>query len=160
MKTKVRDSNYELLRIISMIWIVIWHTVINSALLYRTSGSVNFSFNFLFMIIVVHVNLFMLITGYYQSKSEFKLKKVISFLLENVFNLSLKYVLKLSCINDILFMTFLNKYGCKSINSQIVSYTSNSVKKLSNSFSVKKQFPVANIPIALLGLSLFMNKLS
>ena len=85
MKTKVRDSNYELLRIVSMLFIITWHILIHGMVLYRTSGSVNFSFNFLFMIIVVHVNLFMLITGYYQSKSEFKLKKVISFLIHIAF---------------------------------------------------------------------------
>lgn len=110
MKTKVRDSNYELLRIISMIWIIIWHTVINSALLYRTSGSVNFSFNFLFMIIVVHVNLFMLITGYYQSKSEFKLKKVISFLLQIAFYNSYSYWFFSCYIITYIISPFLNKF--------------------------------------------------
>ena len=110
MKTKVRDSNYELLRIISMIWIVIWHTVINSALLYRTSGSVNFSFNFLFMIIVVHVNLFMLITGYYQSKSEFKLKKVISFLLQIAFyNLIINSIFKVFGLVEYTNVEFLKQ---------------------------------------------------
>ena len=119
MKTKVRDSNYELLRIISMIWIIIWHTVINGALLYRTSGSVNFSFNFLFMIIVVHVNLFMLITGYYQSKSEFKLKKIISLILQMAFyNLVINSIFKVFGLVEYTNVEFLkqiafyNSYSC------------------------------------------------
>ena len=44
MKTKVRDSNYELLRIVSMLFIITWHILIHGMVLYRTSGSVNFSF--------------------------------------------------------------------------------------------------------------------
>ena len=62
------------------------------------------------MIIVVHVNLFMLITGYYQSKSEFKLKKVISFLLQIAFyNLIINSIFKVFGLVEYTNVEFLKQ---------------------------------------------------
>lgn len=147
MKTKVRDSNYELLRIVSMLFIITWHILINGMVLYRTSGSVNFSFNFLFMIIVVHVNLFMLITGYYQSKSEFKLKKVISFLLQIAFyNLIINSIFKVFGLVEYTNVEFLkqiafyNSYSYWFFSCYIITYI---ISPFLNKFIVnldKKEF--------------------
>lgn len=81
-KKNLRDSNYELLRIISMFFIVLYHIIVHSHILDYTRGVSNFVLNGFVFLIMIHVNLFMLITGYYQSKSTFKLKKLIKLLLE------------------------------------------------------------------------------
>lgn len=78
MKNKKRDSNYELLRIISMFMIVVWHIIVHGSLLTNTTGMINLILKFIEVILVVHVNSFILVTGYYQCKSEFKFKKLIS----------------------------------------------------------------------------------
>lgn len=81
-KGKVINSNYELLRVIAMIFIVIWHVIIHGNLIERTTGAVNFVINAMLLFVIVHVNIFMLLTGYYQSKSKFKLKKLLQLILE------------------------------------------------------------------------------
>lgn len=97
MKTKVRDSNYELLRIISMFFIVLYHIILHGRLLSNTIGVSNFVFRIITLFIIVHVNCFMLITGYYQSKSTFKFKNLFSIIIQIAFyNLVINSVLKLS----------------------------------------------------------------
>ena len=64
-KGKVINSNYELLRVIAMIFIVIWHVIIHGNLVERTTGAVNFVINAILLFVIVHVNIFMLLTGYY-----------------------------------------------------------------------------------------------
>lgn len=81
-KGKVINSNYELLRVIAMIFIVIWHVIIHGNLIERTTGAVNFVINAMLLFVIVHVNIFMLLTGYYRSKSKFKLKKLLQLILE------------------------------------------------------------------------------
>lgn len=83
MKNKLlRDSNYELLRIVSMIFIIIWHIIQHGQLIEHTTGLSNMIFNMIMFFIIIHVNCFMLITGYYQSKSKFRLNKFISYILQ------------------------------------------------------------------------------
>lgn len=102
-KGKVINSNYELLRVIAMIFIVIWHVIIHGNLVERTTGAVNFVINAILLFVIVHVNIFMLLTGYYQSKSKFKLKKLIQLILEIWFyNFT---------INTILYFTGLIEYS-------------------------------------------------
>lgn len=73
----VRKSNFELLRIISMLFIVSYHTILHGQAL---SNSHNFLltlvFNFIILLSLVHVNSYILVTGYFQSKSRFKQSKV------------------------------------------------------------------------------------
>ncbi len=112
-----RESNYELLRIIAMFFIVLWHVIQHSYLIENTplGGVNNFLINAIMFFIVIHVNLFLLITGYYQSKSKFKLKKLISLifligfynvLINSIFKFcglmkysNLDYLLKISFFN-------------------------------------------------------------
>ena len=77
-KQSVRDSNYELMRIISMLMIVIWHILLHGLVDVQSTGMLSFVIYFLEAILVVHVNSYMLVTGYYQCKKEFKRKKLIA----------------------------------------------------------------------------------
>lgn len=74
---QMRDSNFELMRIITMIMIVFWHFMCHGGLLnYSTGLFHNFLF-FIMAVIYMHVNSFVLITGYFQSEQKFKLSKAI-----------------------------------------------------------------------------------
>lgn len=78
---KIRNSNYELLRIVSMFFIVLYHVLYHGGVVNNTSGIMHLFFYFVMIITMVHVNSFILVSGYYQSESTFKLKKVIELLL-------------------------------------------------------------------------------
>ena len=67
MKSKVRDSNYELLRIVSMFLIVLYHTIFHGNVLKNTTGVLNFTFTCITILTFIHVNCFIIIMGYYQS---------------------------------------------------------------------------------------------
>lgn len=77
-KNITRNSNFELLRIVSMYLIVMWHFISHSNLLYKTSGTINFIINFIFIVTAIHVNSFVLVSGYFQYNKKFKIKKVIN----------------------------------------------------------------------------------
>lgn len=110
LKRVERDSNYELLRIISMFFIVLWHVIQHSNVLGNVSGVSNFVLNAIMLFIVVHVNCFLLITGYYQSKSTFKLKKLLSLILEIWFyNFIINFVLKFSGLVSYTNVDFLTR---------------------------------------------------
>jgi surface polysaccharide O-acyltransferase-like enzyme len=78
MKIKKRNSNYELLRITSMLMIVIYHIIAHSNILANTTGMIHYILRFIEAILIVHVNSFVLVTGYYQCKSDFKFKKLVA----------------------------------------------------------------------------------
>jgi hypothetical protein len=78
MKIKKRNSNYELLRITSMFMIVIYHIIVHSSILANTAGMIHYILTFIEAILIVHVNSFVLVTGYYQCKSNFKFKKLVA----------------------------------------------------------------------------------
>ena len=59
MNTKVRKSNIELLRIIAMMFIVIWHISVHAQ-----KGELN-SHNYIVAFCTTGVNLFILISGYF-----------------------------------------------------------------------------------------------
>ena len=74
----VRRSNFELLRIISMFMIILTHTLTHGQVINNVSnGILSIFFEFLFCIIIVHVNSFVLLTGYFQSQSKFKMSRLI-----------------------------------------------------------------------------------
>ncbi len=79
MQTKQRDMNFELLRIISMLFIIALHYISHSGLEQRLES---YSFNWVFIdfvkeISIIAVNLYVLITGYYMIKSNITVKKVV-----------------------------------------------------------------------------------
>ena len=73
-----RNSNFELMRIISMFLIVVWHLIFHSNLLNKTTGSLNLLIHLIYIIISIHVNSFILVSGYFQYNKKFKPKKIVS----------------------------------------------------------------------------------
>lgn len=73
---EVRNSNHELMRIISMFLIVLGHILLFGGLLDTTNPSVSIIYNFLEFILIMHVNSFVLVSGYYQSEKKFKQKNL------------------------------------------------------------------------------------
>jgi len=75
-----RDSNFELLRIICMLMIITGHTFMHGGVLEACNSSISSVIHLIYAIILVEVNCFILLTGYFQSKSKFKMKKFVNLL--------------------------------------------------------------------------------
>ena len=80
-----RNSSFELMRIVSMIFIVIGHTLSWGGVTDSANDFLKLIIYIIYALIVVHVNLFVLLTGYYQVQSKFKIKKVINILILMLF---------------------------------------------------------------------------
>ena len=81
MKQKERNSNFELMRIVSMIMIILWHMYIYGGIRDRgvvQNPSLQVIFDFLYCVYMVHVNSFVLLTGYFQYDKKIKAKKIAS----------------------------------------------------------------------------------
>ena len=78
MSTKIRQSNFEFMRLVSMFLIVVWHVISHTKLLFRTTGALNLFLNFIYIVIAIHVNSFVLVSGYFQYDKQFKMKKFFS----------------------------------------------------------------------------------
>ncbi len=112
-----RESNYELMRIIAMFFIVLSHVLIHGKVLENCHHKgimiilllINFFIN-------VHVNSFVLLSGFFQSKSKFKQSKVWS-----IINASLFYRVVIIILFSILGIISLNKlellYGFSFIDT-------------------------------------------
>ncbi len=89
---KGRDSNLELFRIITMLFIIAHHYVVNSGLT-AIDGPISanpLSFNSLFLLVFgawgkIGINCFVLITGYFMIKSEITLRKFFKLFFEIIF---------------------------------------------------------------------------
>lgn len=77
-KLKYRNSNYELMRIISMFMILLTHIIAHGKLVENSSGTLQLIIQLIKVICVVHVNSFILLSGYYTCNNKFKLSKVIN----------------------------------------------------------------------------------
>ena len=75
---KQRNSNFELMRIISMILIIIYHCIYHGEILEKTSGSLKIILTIIMSLTLVHVNSFILLSGYFQHNKKCKFSKVIS----------------------------------------------------------------------------------
>lgn len=119
-KNKTRLSNFEILRIISMILIVTFHCVYHSNLTFDTNS---FSFNkiihdFFYMFGELGVNCFALISGYFLVNSSFKKKKLCNLFFEVEFYniillllaIGIGYITTISGILTLLTPLLLNKY--------------------------------------------------
>ena len=80
-----RNSSFELMRIVSMIFIVIGHTLSWGGVTDSANDFLKLIIYIIYALIVVHVNSFVLLTGYYQVQSKFKIKKVINILILMLF---------------------------------------------------------------------------
>lgn len=72
---KTRKSNYELMRISSMLMIIMWHLIIQGGILDNSSPATKIILEYITTLLVVHVNSFVLLTGYFQSEKKFKFSK-------------------------------------------------------------------------------------
>ena len=77
---KQRNSNFELMRIISMFFIVLFHMIISTGgnLINNTEGLTKIALEFICMIIIVHVNSYILASGYFQHDKKISIKKIFS----------------------------------------------------------------------------------
>jgi len=76
MKNK-RNSSYELMRIISMFLIIIYHIIVHGKVIENCNNEgLKIIFEIVLFMTLVHVNSFVLVTGYYQIDSSFKQKKI------------------------------------------------------------------------------------
>ena len=81
MNQKERNSNFELMRIVSMLFIILWHIYMFGGIRNNPrimNPTIKVFFEIVLFIIIVHVNSFVLISGYHQYKSKFNLKKLFS----------------------------------------------------------------------------------
>lgn len=78
MESVKRKSNYELLRIITMFMIVFYHLLLHGKVLENTAGMLHTLIFMFILLIIVHVNTFVLLSGYFQSKSRFRMEKLLS----------------------------------------------------------------------------------
>lgn len=81
MEKKERLSNFELMRIISMLMIVMWHLIFHGNLQSTASGTTRYVIDFLILFGAVHVNSFILLTGYFQCEKKTSLKKILNLIL-------------------------------------------------------------------------------
>ena len=73
---KTRNSNYELMRIVSMFLIVLYHALLHGNVINNSTGNLKIFFELLEFMTLVHVNSFVLLSGYFQVDSKFKQSKV------------------------------------------------------------------------------------
>lgn len=75
--SKIRQSNFELMRLISMFMIIVWHYIYNTGLIETTSGPLHYLLVFIWFLFIVHVNSFIILTGYFQCDKKIKVRKLI-----------------------------------------------------------------------------------
>lgn len=155
-----RNSNFELMRIISMFLIVVSHIIGHGKIIDNSlySPGIKEIFTLLNIISLVHVNSFILVTGYYQSTSTFKQKKIWKLILEVIFydigillilmifkvipfdkNTIIKYILPIELIMNsywfikyYIIIYFLSPY----INTAINSFSKNQFRNLIIIFTI------------------------
>ena len=76
-KKSERLSNFELMRIVSIFMIATWHVIMHSNLVARSSGGLNLLLLSIFSIFSIHVNSFVLLSGYFQYNKKFNYRKII-----------------------------------------------------------------------------------
>ena len=117
-KMNKRESNFELLRIISMFLIVLYHVIFHGNVIKNTTGSLQVIFELIKFFTMIHVNCFILIMGYFQSKSEVKIKKVFSILFQVWFyNILVNGLLKGFKIVEYTNIQFINAISPFNLNS-------------------------------------------
>lgn len=99
----IRQSNFELMRIISMLMILIWHIIIFKYLLVDTTGIIRIIIDALKSLCNVHVNSFALVLGYFQCNKKLKFKRIMS-----IINASWFYRILFFILGSILGLTALN----------------------------------------------------
>lgn len=117
---KVRNSNFELMRIISMFFVVLWHVILHGNVIENcTNPAIKILLQVIMFCIIIHVNSYVLLSGYFQSKSKFKLSKFIKLFFQVVFySLVILIVsIKLGWVKDYNIVTFINNGLLSSLNN-------------------------------------------
>ena len=112
---KVRESNFELMRIISMVFIVLWHIICHGNIIGNCkTPEVKSIFLALKYIFIVHVNSFVILMGYFQCNKRFKLSKIMSLIFQIVFYsitvflflYIFGFIEKIDCLKKFLILCF------------------------------------------------------
>lgn len=78
---RARQSNFELLRIISMLMIILWHIIMHGRVTLYTTGALKLVVEFCYALCTVHVNSFALLSGYFLcEKKRINTGKIVSIL--------------------------------------------------------------------------------
>lgn len=72
-----RQSNFELMRLLSMFMIIVWHIFLYGVNMGAASPNIKLYFDFFRSLMVVHVNSFILVSGYFLVNSSFKMSKIL-----------------------------------------------------------------------------------
>lgn len=120
MVKKERNSNFELMRIVSMLLIVLCHALNLGNLIYNCANpALKIFLEILMFATLVHVNSYVLLSGYFQSKSNFKFSKLLKMISQVVFYLILFLIIaiKLGWVDNYNIVTFINDLLPSSISS-------------------------------------------
>lgn len=126
-----RSSNFELMRLVSMLFIILWHILMHGNVINNANNQALANLlSFIMCILIVHVNSYVLIFGYFQSKSKFKLSKALKLFLQVVFySLGILFLaIKLKWITNYTIVTFIENILPSSfanywfINAYIIVY--------------------------------------
>ena len=110
----IRESNFELMRIVSMILIIIWHIILHGHMIENSRNyAIRTYLSMIQYLIVIHVNSFVILSGYFQSKSRFKLSKLLSLILEVIMY---SFVILIVGIK----LGFVKEYNIITIISQLI----------------------------------------
>lgn len=85
---KARDAHLDLLRIVSMLLIILLHSIDHSGVLEQadsSSGAMYFYVRFLYAAAQVCVNCYVMLSGYYLVESRFRLQKLVALWMEVAF---------------------------------------------------------------------------
>lgn len=88
-----RASNMELLRIVAMAMIILFHSAFKGGFEYEALSPNTFGLKMLWMLGETGVNLFMLVSGYFQITGRFKGTKLVSLIAQIAFYAALCYVM-------------------------------------------------------------------
>lgn len=106
-----RNSNFELMRIISMFFIVIGHILMHGNVINNCSNPIlKLILELIMFAIIIHVNSYILLTGYFQSDKKFKLKKIIKLILQMFFYIIICFIIcaKMHWINNYNIISIIN----------------------------------------------------
>lgn len=111
-QTRHRNTNLELFRIVSMLFIVAHHYVVNSGMMAEMSAN-SFAVNSLFFYLFgawgkTAINGFVMITGYFMCKSHITVKKFLKLLFEvEFYNILIYLIFSVTGYNSFSFLDFL-----------------------------------------------------
>lgn len=146
-KVKDRNSNFELMRIISMFAIILSHILGHGKMVVNsTNETITIFLQFLQYFVLFHVNSFVLVSGYFQSKSTFKLSKFLELIFQVIFYSLLIVIVftKLGIITDADLPLFVKNMLFTSVNNYwfikmyvVVYLLSDIINKFINSLDKK-----------------------